>query len=851
MWRATLKSLLAKKLRLALTALSVVLGVGFMAGTYVLTDTMSKAFDQLFSTIASDTDLIVRAESAYSPTGGGGGMGGGGGTEGRQPIQASVLDDVLAVDGVAMAHGDVGGYAQFVDPETNEAIGGFGPPTIGLSWDPDSTVVTIREGQAPEGSDQVAMDAATARSHDLHVGDRVEVLFTGPPQAFTISGIVGFGDADNLGGATLALFPLDTAQTLFDKVGVYDSISIDAVDGVSAAVLRTRVQAVLPSGVEAVTSATVADENTKALNEGLGFFKVALLVFAFISLFVGAFIIFNTFSIITAQRTRELGLLRALGASRSQVLVSVLVEALLVGLVASAVGIAVGLLIAIGLKALLAVFGVDIPSTGVQLLPRTIVVSLVIGTVVTLVASIVPARKAARVAPIEALHEGGTALGRASHRRAVVGTAVTGIGIASLLYGLFGTPPSVGQIIGFGAAVTFIGIGILSPLVARPVARVLGAPLRRLGVHGRLGQENAMRNPKRTASTASALMIGLALVSMVTILSASLKASFNAALEETLRADLTVSTSSLTTFSPDVATLIREVPEVAAVSEFRQNAFRFRGADSFLTAVDPTTIDQVATVDMLVGTTSALEQGSILVYKDVAEENGFGQGDTVTLEFPSTGAQRFVVGGIYGENRLVGDWVISLETYERNYTEQLDTFVLVKGREGVSPSALQHAVEGKVGDFPNIQVQDQAAFREKQAGFIDQILGLVTALLLLAVIIALFGIVNTLSLSIFERTREIGLLRAVGMTRRQLRSMVRWESVIIAVFGALLGLGLGVFFGFSLQQALKGQGLSELRIPATQLIVYVVLAGLAGVAAAVLPARKAAKLNVLEAITYE
>lgn len=851
MWRATLKSLLAKKVRLMLTALSVVLGVGFMAGTYVLTDTMGKAFDQLFSTIASDTDVIVRAESAYSATGGGG-MGGGGGTEGRQPIQADVLDDVLAVDGVATAHGDVGGYAQFVDPKTNDAIGGFGPPTIGLSWDPDSTVITIREGKEPEGSDQVAIDAATARSHDLHVGDRVEVLFTGPPQTFTISAIVGFGDADNLAGATLALFPLDTAQALFDKVGVYDSISIDAVDGVSASALRARVQTVLPSGVEAVTSATVADENTKALNEGLGFFKVALLVFAFISLFVGAFIIFNTFSIITAQRTRELGLLRALGASRSQVLVSVLIEAVLVGLIASAVGIAVGLLIAIGLKALLAVFGVDIPSTGLELLPRTIVVSLIVGTVVTLVASIVPARKAARVAPMEALHEGGTTLRRASlRRRAVVGTAVTGVGIASLLYGLFGTPPSIGQIIGFGAAVTFIGIGILSPLVARPVARALGSPLRRLGVQGRLGQENAMRNPKRTASTASALMIGLALVSMVTILSASLKASFNAALEETLRADLTVSTSSLTTFSPDVATLIREVPEVAAVSEFRQNAFRFRGADNFLTAVDPATIEQVATVDMITGTTSALAQGSILVYKDVAEENGFKQGDTVTLEFPSTGAQRFVVGGIYGENRLVGDWVISLDTYERNYTEQLDTFVLVKGRPGVSPSALQHAVEGKVGDFPNIQVQDQAAFREKQAGFIDQILGLVTALLLLAVIIALFGIVNTLSLSIFERTREIGLLRAVGMTRRQLRSMVRWESVIIAVFGALLGLALGVFFGFSLQQALKGQGLSELRIPATQLIVYVVLAGLAGVAAAVLPARKAAKLNVLEAITYE
>ncbi len=850
MWRATLKSLLAKKVRLALTAVSVVLGVGFMAGTYVLTDTMSKAFNELFDTVATDADVIVRAESAFSATVGG--AGGGGGSEGRQPVQAAVLGDILAVDGVKTAHGDVQGYAQFVDPKTNEAIGGAGPPTMGLSWDPDSSLVEIRDGRAPQGPDEVAVDAGTARGHDLVVGEQVEVLLTGPPRTFRIAAIVGLRDADNLMGATLALFELDTAQGLFDKVGVYDSISIVAEDGVSPSELRTRVQAVLPDGVEAVASTTVADENSQALNDGLGFFKIALLVFAFIALFVGAFIIFNTFSIITAQRTRELALLRALGASRGQVLVSVLVEAIVVGLIASVVGIAVGVLIAIGLKGLLALFGIDIPSTGLQLLPRTIIVSLLVGTIVTLVASIIPARKAARVAPIEAMRDGsGVVSGASLRRRIVVGVGVTALGVIPLMYGLFGTPPSVGQIIGFGTAVTFVGIALLSPLVARPVARLIGAPIRRLGMQGRLGQENAMRNPRRTASTASALMIGLALVSMVTILSSSLKASFNAALEDTLRADLTVSTSSFTAFSPDVATRIREAPEVAAVSEFRQNVFRYEGSDSFVTAVDPETIEQVATLDMVVGTTAALSQGSILVYQDVAEENGFKQGDTITLEFPSTGERQFVVGAIYGENRLVGDWVVSIGTYEQNYTEQLDSFVLVKGAAGVSPAGLQRAVEAKVGDFPNIEVQDQAAFREKQAGFIDQILGLVTALLLLAVIIALFGIVNTLSLSIFERTREIGLLRAVGMSRRQLRTMIRWESVIIAVFGALLGLALGVFFGFALQQALRQEGLSELEIPGAQLLVYVVLAGFAGVLAAVMPARKAARLNVLEAISYE
>jgi len=849
-WRATLKSLLAKKLRLVLTALSIVLGVGFMAGTYVLTDTMAKAFDEVFETASADTDILVRSESAFSATAQG--PGGGGGSEGRQPVQEAVLEDVLAVEGVAMAHGDVQGYAQFVDPETNEAIGGFGPPTIGLSWDPDSSVLTIRDGRAPEAYGEVAVDAATARTHDLSVGQEIPVLFTGPPQTFTIVAIVGFGDADNLAGATLALFELKTAQGLFDKVGVYDAISVDAEEGVSQTELRNRIQAVLPEGVEAVTSATVADENAQALNDGLGFFKVALLVFAFIALFVGAFIIFNTFSIITAQRTRELALLRALGASRTQVLLSVLVEALLVGLVASAIGIGVGVLIAVGLESLLTLFGIDLPSTSIQLLPRTIVVSLVIGTVVTLVASVIPARRAARVAPIEALRDGaGAARGTSLHRRVVVGVAVTALGVIPLLYGLFAKPDSVGQLVGFGAAVTFLGIAILSPLIARPVATVLGAPLRRLGVHGRLGQENAMRNPRRTASTAAALMIGLALVSMVTILSASLKASFNAALDATLKADLTLTTSSFTAFSPEVANLVRQVPEAEAVSEFRQTVFRYDGNTSFLTAVDPDTIESVATLDMVEGSTAALAQGSLLVFKDVAEENGFAQGETITLTFPSTGEQEFIVGGIYGENRLVGDWVVSVQAYEQNYTEQLDSFVLVKGAPGVSPADLLAAVEAQVGDFPNIEVQDQAAFREKQAGFIDQLLGLVTALLLLAVIIALFGIVNTLSLSIFERTHEIGLLRAVGMTRRQIRAMVRWESVIIAVFGALLGLAIGVFFGFALQQALQEEGLSELAIPGPQLLVYVILAGLAGVVAAVMPARKAASLNVLEAISYE
>lgn len=849
MWRAALKGLLAKKLRLALTAASIVLGVGFVAGTYVLTDTMGRAFDELFRTVGSDTDVVVRSRSAFDVTGAGPG---GGGTEGRRPLQERVLEVVRRVEGVAAARPDVQGYAQIVDPASGEVIGGMGPPTIGLSWDPASTVVTLRQGRAPEGPDEVAIDAATARAHDLELGDRVRILFTGPPGEFEIVGIAGFGEADNLAGATLAFFDLRTAQERFDKVGVYDAINVDAAEGVPAEELRERIQAVLPKGLEAVTSASVADENADAFKDALGFFRTALLVFAGISLFVGSFVIANTFSIVTAQRTRELALLRALGATRRQVTASVLLEAGIVGLLASAVGVGAGVGIGAGLRVLLEAFGVDLPGTGLQVRPRTVVVSLLAGTVVTLVASVVPARRAGRVAPVEALREGLAMPSEGSFRRRVaLGTAVTVGGLLPLGYGLSGASSRAAELVGAGAALVFLGVASLSPLVARPAARLLGRPVAGLGIPARLGRENAMRNPRRTAATASALMIGLALVTMVTILSASLEASFTRALEETLRADLTVSAANFTPFSPEVAERIRAVPEVDAVSEFRQGAFRYRGRTGFVTAVDPGTIERVASLDIVEGSVSSLARGRVLVFEGVAGKHGLREGDTITLSFASVGPRRFVVGGLYGEDRLVGDWVVSIETFERLFTEQLDTFVLVRGAEGVSPHVLQRAVSAAVADFPGLDVQDQAAFREKQAGFVDQLLGLVTALLLLAVIIALAGIANTLGLSVLERTREIGLLRAVGMTRRQVRSMVRWESVIIAAFGAVLGLVVGLGFGVALQRALAAEGLTELAVPWARLGVSVVLAGLAGLLAAMGPARKAARLDVLEAVAYE
>ena len=524
--------------------------MGFVAGTFVLTDTMNKAFTDLFTQTSSGSDVIVRAVSAFTP--GEAGPGGGGGEE-RNPIPESVLATVQGVPGVKDAVGSVVGYAQMIDPATGDTIGGVGPPTLGVNWSDSSTPLTLREGSKPSGADEVAVDAATAEKFDLSLGDRIRVLFEGPPREFTISGITGFGDADNLAGATLAVFDTPTAQDVLGKAGQYDEIDVVADDGVPVAELEASIQSALPKGVEAVKSSDVADEQAKQLQDALGFFRTTLLVFAFIALFVGAFIIFNTFSIIVAQRTREMALLRAIGASRRQVLTSVVVEAFITGLVASALGLLAGIGIAIGLQGLLAAFGVDLPSTSTQLQLRTVVVAFVVGTGVAVVASILPARRAARVAPVQALSESAD-IGHASlHRRLVVGLALTGAAVAALLYGLFGNQSNAGALIGVGAAVTFVGIAILLPLASRPLAAVIGAPIRRRGVQGKLGRENAMRNPRRTASTASALMIGLGLVAMVTVLASSLKSSIDVAIEKALKADLVLTTSSSTPFSPDVA----------------------------------------------------------------------------------------------------------------------------------------------------------------------------------------------------------------------------------------------------------------------------------------------------------
>jgi putative ABC transport system permease protein len=848
MGKATIKGLLAHKFRLAATALAIVLGVSFVAGTYVLTDTITASFDSLFKQVTQGIDVAVRSEETF------GGFETG---EVRDPMPASLLERVKAVDGVRVAEGNVTGYAQLVGKD-GKAVTTGGAPSLGVSFNQDTQFTagsTVRSGRLPSGPTELAIDAKTAEDTGYVVGDRVKVLFQGPAREFTVAGIIGFGEADNLGGARLVGFDLATAQEVMNREGRFDEIDVAAQEGVTPEQLRDQVRAAVDPKYEVLTGQELAEDTAAQINDAIGqFLGTALLAFAFVALLVGAFLIFNTFTIIVAQRTRELALLRCLGASRRQVMSSVLIESAIVAVVASLVGLGLGVLIASGLRALLSTFlGADIPATGIQFQPRTVVVSLLVGLVVTVLAAVMPALKATRVPPVAALQpETAFAPTGFRKRRIVIGVLVTAAGVAALLSGLFRSEGNPLVNVASGAVVVFFGVAILSPLIARPLARVIGWPFARaFRLPGTLARQNAMRNPRRTASTAAALMIGLALVSFVSIFAASIKASTTKILEDSVSADYILFNDNFQPFTPEAAQRLAEQPELAAVAGVRIGPWKLNGAGKSLSGIDPAAYQQVVRTEVTAGSLDDLASGGLAVKDTVAEANGWTVGETVPMEFPRTGVQQVPVKAIYEDNSLNGDFLLGLTDYERGFADQADSQIYVKAAPGVAPADSRAAVDRVMADFPNVTVRDQAEFRAEQARQIDQIINLFYSLLGLAILIALFGIVNTLGLSIFERIRELGLLRAVGATRAQLRSMIRWEAVIIAVLGAVLGLAVGVFFGWTIVRALSSQGITEFALPVGQLVGFVLAAGLAGILAAVLPGRRAARIDMLRAITTE
>jgi putative ABC transport system permease protein len=836
---------LAHKLRLALTGLAIVLGVTFISGTFVLTDTLHNTFNTLFGHIYQNVDFEIRGKAAFSDNSAGS-------NAVRKPIPQSLATTVRRIPGVEFADGTVGGYAQFEAPD-GKAISNGGAPTLGLSYDanPQLSALKIASGAAPTSPHDVVMDAGTAQKYDFVVGDHVRVLLAGPPQTFTISGIVTFGTANNLAGATIAAFELPTAQRLFGQVGHYQAIDVLTSSGADKSTVKHAIAASLPKGVEVVTGQTVANEQSNDINQALSFFSTALLVFAFISLFVGGFTIFNTFSITVGQRTRELALLRIVGASRRQVFRSVLGEALILGTVASLIGLGLGVFAALGIEALFKAVGATLPSGSLIFEGRTVVVGLLVGIGVTLISAISPARRAVRIPPVAALADFRAGGQESSRRRITIGTLFAALGVALLVLGL--TKPAI-ALVGLGAVALFIGIGMLAPVVARPMASVIGRPLARLlGISGKLGRENSMRSPRRTAQTASALMVGLALVSTIAVFGASLSKSVTSSVDNAISASYIVTSSAQGGsggFSNSVSTVATALPGVASVSTVYQGSFEIRHGLANLTAVSTKDLSQTVILRMQSGSSAAaLGSGKLLIDTNTASTMHLSVGSTVPVKFAQTGSSHLQVGGIFQPNALIGSYLVGDRYFVTHFNNPLPVAVLLQTNSGskLTTAGVDHGLRA----YPNLKIQTRAGFEKSQQAQVNQLLVLVYALLALAVLIALIGIVNTLMLSVFERTHEIGLLRAVGMKRRQVRAMIRSESIILSVFGAIIGIIVGTALGAAFAASLKHQGITDIVIPSGSLVIFLILAALLGLGAATWPARRAGKLDVLTAIATD
>jgi len=850
MWRITLKGLSAHRLRLVLTALSVVLGVAFVAGTFVLTDTMARVFDDLIRGGGSTVDVLVRSASADDVS-----IGTDTSYYGATSMPEGVLEDVLDVDGVTDAEGAVEGYALIVRPD-GEPITPMGPPSLGVSWSERGGRVLREGGRPPAGPGEVVVDATTADRHGLKVGDRVRVVFaSSTPQAFTVVGTSTAEGGENLAGATLAEFEQATAQQLLGLQGVFTGISVWAEDGVDPDVLVERLTAALPPDTQAITAAAWADETMAQIEDALGFITTALGIFAAIALLVGAFIIANTFSITVVQRTKEFALLRALGASRRQVVLGVVAEAVVVGLAASVLGVLAGLGLAAGLQELLQAFGLDMPTGTLVLQPRTVVVGLGVGLLVTVLSSLLPARRAAAVHPMAALRDFRPTAYRLSRPRRAWGLVVAGASLVLVGVGAIAQPSGAGTLVGVGAALAVVALAVLGPALTRPVLTALGGSGDRFGITARIARRNSLRTPRRTWTTAAALTIGLALVSSVAVMAASMKASSSVAMDATMRADLILTAGNAMTggtVPPVLAGEVAALREVAAVSPFRVGTGTVAGTSAAVISVDPATWEQVGTTEVAAGSFTALERPDTLaVDTELAEAQGYAVGDRVEGSFPASGTTSMEIVALFEPDGLLSGWLSSTDTSDALFSQPLDAAVLVAVAPGVDVDTLRTAVERVTGAYPSVIVQDQAEYRDTVAGQVDQLLALVTALLGMALFIAVLGIMNTLALSIHERTREIGLLRAVGMTRSQVRGMIRWEAVTVAALGTTVGVALGTAVGWATTRALADEGMGSFVIPVGQLGAAVVLAVLAGMLAAILPARAAARLDVLRAVTVE
>jgi putative ABC transport system permease protein len=832
------------------TTIAVVIGVAFVAGTYILTDTTFAAFDEIFSDSLKGTDVVITAQDLVEQE------------SGEVPsFDAALLPRVKRVRGVRLAAGAIFTPGGFFDAKGNAIGSKFAPKFISSTLPDGLESLTYLEGHPPRGPGEASLDEAAADEAGLEVGDRIELASVERATTYRLVGLTRLGDA-SFGGASIAQVTLAEAQRITGKEGEYDQISVAAEPGVTETELSGRIDRVVPRSVRVETAKQNAERNSNQIRDNLGFLRIILLVFAFVAVFVGAFLIFNTFSITVAQRVHEFGMLRTLGASRGQILGSVVVEALAIGVIGALLGLAGGYGIAKGLNALFVAIGIDLPTTALVTKTRTAVVALAIGIGVTLVSSLIPALRSTRVPPIAAL----LALEQPRSRRlgiayAAVAVLLGTVGMAMVLIGLFGGAEggSAAGLMGGGAVAVVFGVSLFSPRLVRPLASLAGRPLelvRRLT--GRLARENTQRNPARTAVTAAALMIGLAVVAFVTIFAAGIKSSIATAVDDSFQGDLVIqNTDGFSPISPNAATAAEGVRGVELVSTLRTAQAKLLNGDGGKPRVSALqrNAGRVLTIDWTEGGPRALREltdSQVILDKSLASASGFELGDQVRFLTQIGARPRLrVVGEFEDKADLLGGAIVTQGLMTRKFDQGDDVLDFV----ALAPGANAERVQGRLirlmdREFPTAEVRNQRELKENQEAQINKLLGLIYALLALAVLVSVFGIANTLALSIHERTRELGMLRAIGMSRRQVRTMIRYEAVITALIGAVLGMALGVVFAALIAQPLKDEGFA-LSYPLGSLALLLVLASLAGVVAAIAPARRASRLDVLEALQYE
>jgi putative ABC transport system permease protein len=848
----TLKGLAGRKLRASLTALAIVLGVAMVSGTYVLTDTISKGFDAIFADTYTHADAVIVGQEGFGEEG----------EVAAESYPADVLAKVRALAQVEGAEGAVLDDARLVGEDGKVIESSWG--TAALSVDPAAdrrfNPLTVVEGSWPRGGAQIAIDRATAKKQGLEPGDSIGVGALGPVQQFRISGIVEYGSVDSLGGAQIAAFDLGTAQKLFGKAGKLDEIQLRARADVSTRQLIESVRPLLPPTARVKTAAAQREAGAQGAREAVTYLGYFLLAFGAIALVVGGFVIANTLAITVAQRTRELATLRTLGASRRQVLSSVILEALVVGALASVAGVLVGLGLAKGLEALLDAVGVDLPASGTVLATRTIVVSLAVGILITLVASLRPALRATRVPAIAAVREGAVLpRSRLARLGPLPALAVGAVAVGVLAYGLFAGGLPAGRRLGslaIGVLLLFTGVAMIAPRLIPPLAGVLGWPGTRLGgAAGVLARENARRNPGRTASTAAALMIGLALITFVATLGQGVRSSFTGAVDELFVNDYTlVGQDNFGATSVEASQSAAGAAGVRAVSEVRIGSGRAFEERVGVSGVEP---DLAQVIHMRwkqgdAGVPARLGTRGAFVTEGYAEDHGLERGSPLRLQTPTGKTLALTVAGVFDEpsgGSPFDEVAISTAAFDSSFPQPRNQFAFVDVEGGVSAAATKR-LEQALAAYPDTKVQTREQFKDGQISGLETVLNVLYALLGLSVLVSLFGIVNTLVLTVFERTRELGMLRAVGMTRRQVRRMVRHESIVTALMGTALGIGAGLFLAALVTRALADEGI-PFAVPAGSLAAFTIAAVLIGILAAILPARRASRLNVLEALHYE